>query len=111
LLLTIWAYARYVSKIKRDEAPANPVTQLLRALKEPAFWLPLVLFAFGLMSKPMLVTVPLVLLLLDAIPFKRASTSPSQWIPLVAEKIPFFILSGISAVITVQSHKEFDSLS
>jgi tetratricopeptide (TPR) repeat protein len=117
LLLTIWTYTRYVNKIPQNETPSsgspwqNGVNHLGRALANRAFWLPLILFAFGLMSKPMLVTVPLVLLLLDAWPLKRVSTSIPGWIALVGEKVPFFVLSAISAGITVQSHKEFDSLS
>ncbi len=113
LLITIWAYTRYVEKLKKSgtDPARSPIGHLQNALQQPAFWLPLGLFALGLMSKPMLVTVPLVLLLLDGWPFQRITRSPAQWATLVVEKIPFFILSGISAVITVQSHKEFDSLS
>ena len=107
LLVTVWTYASYVNRAKPDGA--KPASHLQRALRQPAFWLPLGLFALGLMSKPMLVTVPLVLLLLDAWPFNRMSRT--TWMALVAEKVPFFLLSGISAVITVQSHKQFDSLS
>jgi tetratricopeptide (TPR) repeat protein len=70
------------------------------------------LFALGLMSKPMLVTVPFVLLLLDWWPLGRlqlsrpdpeASTtqrSTSLW-RLVVEKAPFFVLSAASCVVTL----------
>jgi Tfp pilus assembly protein PilF len=51
-------------------------------------------FALGLMSKPMLVTFPFVLLLLDFWPLRRLS-----WPESVLEKIPLFGLSSISAVI------------
>src|SRR5258705_12333906 len=74
-----------------------------------------VLFAAGLMSKPMLVSAPIVLLLLDYWPLGRfgesCSTSekikisnagnPKRVIRLLfAEKIPLFILSAIACVIT-----------
>lgn len=66
----------------------------------------LVIFALGLLSKPMLVTLPLVLLLLDWWPFgrlARAETSGMSRVSikrLVIEKIPFFALSLCSSVIT-----------
>jgi tetratricopeptide (TPR) repeat protein len=69
----------------------------------------LILFACGLMSKPMLVTVPFVLLLLDYWPLNRFAPAqegggkvffriPRQ---LIVEKIPLFGLSLASCVITV----------
>ncbi len=62
-----------------------------------------VLFALGLMSKPMLVTLPLVLLLLDAWPLGRlgpGAVSLRTLAPLVREKLPLLALSAISSVIT-----------
>lgn len=55
-------------------------------------------FACGLMSKPILVTTPLVLLLLDYWPLNRGQKSEvrskkTNWILLVTEKIPLFALS------------------
>src|SRR6266542_1421299 len=59
-----------------------------------------VLFALGLMSKPMLVTVPLVLLLLDYWPLRRfAGHSSAQ--RLILEKIPLFALSAAAGVATL----------
>jgi tetratricopeptide (TPR) repeat protein len=52
-------------------------------------------FACGLMSKPMLVTLPFVLLLLDYWPLKRWMSRA-----LVIEKLPFFILAAVSSVVT-----------
>lgn len=73
-----------------------------------------VLFAFGLMSKPMIVTLPFTLLLLDFWPLSRfepkaykTQTSASQIaIALIREKIPLFALSAISSIITfsIQQH-------
>ncbi len=102
LLLTLLAYVGYV------RCPS--VFRYVAAL---------MLFAIGLLAKPMLVTLPFVLLLLDYWPLKRFSTfdfrlpieknqkskiknqkfAQSFW-HLIIEKIPFFILSAVSSVIT-----------
>ena len=42
------------------------------------FWLALIFFALGLMSKPMLVTLPFVMLLLDFWPLQRLSIRHSR---------------------------------
>jgi protein O-mannosyl-transferase len=100
-LLTMLAYARYVGRPTR-----------------PRYALTLVAFALGLMAKPMLVTLPFVLLLLDTWPLDRMAYGrggddeprtrkrirPSeQRLPLsrlVWEKTPFFALAAISSVVT-----------
>jgi len=87
------------------------------------YLLSLFFFALGLMAKPMLVTLPFVLLLLDYWPLKRMQkaecriqnaepplmflvsrftfhASPSALLPLVLEKLPFFALSALSCVLT-----------
>jgi tetratricopeptide (TPR) repeat protein len=70
-------------------------------------------FAAGLMSKPMLVSVPVVLLLLDFWPLARArSSAPAadgdpkrpegrSWRALLWEKAPFFALAGASSAVTL----------
>src|SRR5205085_7739780 len=66
-------------------------------------------FAAGLMAKPMLVTVPVVLLLLDywplrrlvAIRSKQRQFPPASFAGAVAEKIPLFLLSAVSCYVTV----------
>ena len=58
-----------------------------------------ILFAFGLMSKPMLVTLPIVLLLLDYWPLNRFGRS--TFVKLMIEKVPLFILSIGSCVATL----------
>jgi len=82
--LTLWAYAGYA----RRPAAAKYVAALIA-------------FALGLLSKPTLVTLPFVLLLLDYWPLRRLG---AQW-PivrrLIIEKIPFFMLSAGSSVVTI----------
>lgn len=65
-------------------------------------------FALGLMAKPMLVTVPAVLLLLDAWPLGRwregvaaRAGAGAAWRARLIEKWPFALLAAISAVLTV----------
>ena len=60
-----------------------------------AYALVLALFALGLMAKPMLVTLPLTLMLMDVWPLKRAMR-PTLW----QEKVPLFAMSAASAIIT-----------
>ena len=64
----------------------------------------IVFFALGLASKPMLVTLPFALLLLDVWPLERIRpdrfTSHALW-PLVREKLPLFAMSMASSVITL----------
>ena len=71
----------------------------------------LIAFALGLLSKPMVVTLPCVLLLLDAWPLGRtrwfaAAREDQSHLPrslpfLLVEKVPFFLLAGASAVATM----------
>jgi len=78
-LLTIWAYTSYSKQpeIKR-------------------YALAFIFFALGLMSKPMVVTLPFVLLLLDYWPLNRSIPIKN----LIIEKIPLFVLTAASSVIT-----------
>ncbi len=71
--------------------------------KNRAFlWFSLGAFALGLMAKPMLVTLPCVMLLLDYWPLKRLF--PFKAVVLI-EKLPFFALTVISCVITFLAQK------
>lgn len=104
-ILTLGAYVRYIH---------------IRSIT--AYLLVLVSFALGLMSKPMLVTVPFVLLLLDYWPLGRCSNGPearlndprrhrsqnapqgpghSGWLKLTIEKLPLFALSALLSAVTV----------
>ena len=62
------------------------------------------------MAKPMLVTLPFVMLLLDYWPLKRVTRDPwqvSKVLRLALEKWPFFLLAAVSCVVTflVQSQQ------
>jgi tetratricopeptide (TPR) repeat protein len=87
-LLAIMAYVRYARGARLYYALA------------------LALFALGLMARPMLATLPCVLLLLDFWPLQRLGGAEGQFQgrrvgPLLLEKIPFFVLSVASGILTV----------
>ena len=67
------------------------------------------LFALALMAKPMVVTLPLVLLLLDVWPLARTTVTDSigghAWRTLVREKAPLFALAAVVAIGTVVAQR------
>ena len=66
--LTTWAYVRYAEEFK------------VQGSRVKVFYaLSILLFALGLMSKPMLVTLPFTLLLLDYWPLGRMKSGPALW--------------------------------
>jgi tetratricopeptide (TPR) repeat protein len=116
-LLTLWAYTKY--------AEPSPV----RNPNSKAWYgCALLLFALGLMSKPMLVTLPFVLLLLDYWPLRRmpevrgqvrGTKSEVRWKKSIThhgsrvtlrslawEKVPFLLLSALSCVVTFVAQRK-----
>ncbi len=92
-MLILLAYTRYA----RRRGTWNYITVL-------------VLFAFGLMAKPMLVSVPLLLLMLDVWPLGRTNIAKPvdgsdwtfiSWRRLCLEKAPLVVLAFLSSVITI----------
>ena len=91
-LLTMGAYGGYA---KQRQAPGSR--------SRVYFGLALLCFALGLMCKPMLVTLPFVLLLLDYWPLRRTDSKKR----LVLEKLPFLIVSlAAGALVTAQRSVE-----
>lgn len=105
-LLGIAAYLRFVSKKERGGRWA-------------AYLAVVVCFSLGLLAKPMIVTFPFVLLLLDYWPLRRIgfgeavkrprgaglAVQPISRKKAVLEKIPLFGLAGVSSAITMQVQK------
>lgn len=100
-MLTLLAYAHYAEKPRKSR-----------------YFLALLFFAIGLLAKPMIVTLPFLLLLLDFWPLRRASFTnarasktehwPLNTAPLsrlLLEKIPFFALSVASCLLTLWAQK------
>jgi Tfp pilus assembly protein PilF len=103
-LLTMWSYVHFVQ---------NP--KITRYLAVIGF------FALGLMAKPMLVTLPFVLLLLDYWPLNRIqagqtnnhTSKPNAGRPLlrlVYEKVPMFVLAAVSCGVTFLAQKKGEAI-
>ena len=103
-LLTLIAYARYTQeRSKAEEIGSPPETPGGTTLRYWFYALTLFLFGCGLMSKPMVVTLPFVLLLLDFWPLGRildAEFRIQNLKVLLLEKIPIFALSMGGSVVT-----------
>ena len=102
-MLTLLAYARYVAR-----------PQAAR------YGLVVTMFLFGLLAKPMLVTLPFVLLLLDYWPFERVlvqeSVRPGRCPPASLaraglEKVPLLALAAASSIITVYAQRGGGAIS
>jgi len=87
-LLSILFYLLYLSPLQGKRQRGGYVASLC-------------FFLMALMSKPMAVTLPLTLLLLDWYPFSRWQRSLKSNLSLFTEKIPFFVLSIGAAIITL----------
>jgi protein O-mannosyl-transferase len=116
-LLVLWAYARYVERTEgRKQTAKRACPRPLTLDARLNYGLALFLFALGLMSKPMLITLPLVLLLLDYWPLRRFSTENQDSrikvsLRLVREKLPFFALAIACSVLTYWGQKRIGALA
>ncbi len=101
-MLTLLAYAKHAAGDKCQVTRTGGFLSRVTGHLSPHYFLAVFLFACGLMSKPMVVTLPFVLLLLDFWPLKRITIHGSRITiaRLIAEKIPFFVLTIASCVVT-----------
>lgn len=91
--LTLIVWGRYVKK--------QTITRYLCALS---------LFALGLMAKPMLVTLPFILILLDWWPLGRLDAQRCP-VRLFVEKIPFLGLSLASSCVTLLAQHQAGAMA
>ena len=96
-LLTLLAYAKYAGELKIQ----NPKFKKF-------YTMAVIFFALGLLAKPMLVTLPFALLLLDFWPMQRFNHSTVC--RLVCEKIPFFALAATSCIVTFIAQKNGEAV-
>jgi tetratricopeptide (TPR) repeat protein len=93
-LLGLLAYVRYAENTDENEP-------LLKRFSSRSYLLVLAAFLCALMSKPMAVTFPVILLILDWLPFGRIGLK--AWQRAIAEKVPFFVASLASFLLTVEA--------
>lgn len=123
-LLALLCYARYVRDKSFPQSPAfrrpadleigdtagleTCATVASRSASPQSpwafYWLGLFSFILGLMCKPMLVTWPFVMLLLDHWPLQRFKASTLQ--SLIIEKLPFFAITVASCAVTYLAQSE-----
>ncbi len=101
-MLTLIAYVRY-ARLPGDKSTRSRLR----------YGVTLALFFCGLMSKPMLVTLPVVLLLLDWWPLRRVAlplSSPGNY-ALLKEKLPFFALGLLISIVTFFTQRDMGAVS
>ncbi len=97
-LLSLMSYIRYAVNLLTPSFPLK-----LRGMKG-GYLLSLIFFILALMSKPMAVTLPVVMLILDWYPLGRLKRGNVK--AVFIEKLPFFALSLASSVITILAQGE-----
>ena len=106
-LLALLSYAKAVTS---DKWPLTDNAETASRITHHASLFPaLIFFALSLLAKPMLVTLPFVLLLLDFWPLQRFSLSAFRF-PLLLEKVPFFLLTAVSCVVTFLAQRNGDAV-
>ncbi len=101
-MLALWGYVRYVEQPTRRR-----------------YAVVVGCYAMGLMAKPMVATLPFVLLLLDYWPLGRTRWTPSvvgnnaplPFGKLVREKAPFFVLAAVSCGVTIWAQHSGGAIS
>ena len=96
ILLTMLAYVRF--------ARTRSLTSYLVVL---------LFFVFALMSKPMAVTVPVLLLLVDLWPLRRLQWSAGRapWTQAILEKLPLFVLALATTAVTIFVQREVGAMA
>ncbi|HXX81895.1 MAG TPA: tetratricopeptide repeat protein [Thermodesulfovibrionales bacterium] len=99
-LLSILAYTKYVGVIDNESVQEKLNVRFLNR----HYLFAVGFFVLALLSKPMAVSLPVVLLILDWCPLGRIKTLKSFLAALV-EKGPFVTLSLLSSIVTIQAQK------
>ena len=110
-LLSIMMYVKYAADtahsakgIGQGARQIGTLHFALCAVRYRPLLFSLFFFILALMSKPMAVSLPVVLLILDWFPFKRIHSLKTFWNALM-EKIPFIALSLIASIVTILAQK------
>jgi len=122
-LLSVWAYVKWVRTSlprvfpggSRESARGN-AGGIVNRSSSRYYVLLLVFFALALLAKPMVVTLPFLLLLLDFWPLDRIGPAinvfnASSWKRLILEKIPLFLMSAAVSLVTYLVQKRSGAVS
>lgn len=129
-LLSLLAYARYAMPQESGARTAESARSDAEALTDSAlraprdgqfkgshqnYGLALLFFALAVMSKPMLVSLPCLLLLLDFWPLRRLAPSAGNSrraspLSLLKEKLPFFIIAALLSLLTYLFQKQWGAM-
>jgi Tfp pilus assembly protein PilF len=104
-LLSILSYTRFAQERSGTDTQPPP----LPAYSSRFYRFALLFFLFSLMSKPMAITLPVILLILDWYPFRRLTRGGVS--PVIFEKLPFFLLSFGLAIITILAQHSYGSIA
>ncbi len=99
-LLSITAYSSYAGRQNTGGNRDQPFSRFF----ETSYLLSIGSFLLALFSKPMAVSLPLVLLILDWHPFRRIHSSRTFRSALL-EKLPFIILSLVGSILIFLAHR------
>jgi protein O-mannosyl-transferase len=99
-LLSVISYISYVRAEIHEAARTDSFSRYL----DRRYLLTLGLFLLALLSKPMAVTLPVVLLILDWYPLVRIRSFKTLWLACV-EKLPFITLSICSSITTILAQR------
>jgi tetratricopeptide (TPR) repeat protein len=105
-LLSIAGYRNYVAAVGSEAAGRS----ILSRFTTKGYLLSLGFFILALLSKPMAVSLPVVLLILDWYPFRRLHSISTVRAALV-EKLPFVAFSLISSVLTILAQQAGGALA
>ncbi len=141
-LLTLWTYVRYAERRMQNAECRMQKTEVRNPIPRVAphvsrftnhasifYLLSLLFFALGLMSKPTLVPLPFLMLLLDYWPLGRMQndecrmqngadraaephvTPHASPVALLLEKLPFLALTAVSSLLTLRGHESLGALA
>lgn len=102
-MLALWSWIRHVRRLALLQKPSSAKAVLNPDHWSAGYYWALVFFVLGLLSKSMIVTLPLVLLLLDFWPLERLKIF--SFPVLLLEKWPFFFVSAAGCGVTVLTQR------